>query len=130
MTNATGTADWRKLLDLANSGELTLDPEIGKDLDAKCERYLDDLDRVRTSTRSIQYVAGFGGMPSGPILESKFTSKVNGADSSIHRAIATHIDQVGLMRQVFAKAIENYRSVDQSTAQRFAELPVDGQDGR
>ncbi|WP_433662863.1 hypothetical protein ACQPW1_12390 [Nocardia sp. CA-128927] len=126
---AGGTEEWQRLLDSANAGELQLSPDIGKDLDAKCQTYLDDLDDIRTSTYRVRTVAGFGTMPSGPILEHKFQQKANGGDSSIDASIQTHIEEVQLMRQVFAKAIANYQAVDESNSQKIAAIDVPGEGG-
>ncbi|PXX59876.1 hypothetical protein DFR70_111263 [Nocardia tenerifensis] len=124
MESAAGQSNWRQLLDRANAGELKLSPEVGKDLDAKCEAYLDDLDGIRDSTRQIQQLSGFGGMPSGPILERKFSLKGRDGDTSLQGSLETHIEEVLLMRQVFAKAIENYHAVDAANRQDIAALHV------
>ncbi|MFF3226206.1 hypothetical protein ACFYV7_25655 [Nocardia suismassiliense] len=124
-----GTSEWQKLLDSANAGELKLSPDVGKDLDAKCQTYLDDLDDIRSSTYRVRTVAGFGTMPSGPVLEHKFQQKGDGGDSSIDTSIKTHIEEVQLMRQVFAKAMANYQSVDVSNSQNLAAINVLGEDG-
>ncbi|WP_405161693.1 hypothetical protein OG203_36040 [Nocardia sp. NBC_01499] len=129
MAAAEGKADWQKLLDSANAGELQLSPDVGKDLDAKCQTYLDDLDDIRKSTFRVRTVAGFGAMPSGPILEHKFQQKATGGDTSIDTSIQTHIEEVQLMRQVFAKAIANYQAVDESNSQKIAAIDVPGEGG-
>lgn len=119
---AGGVTEWQKLLDSANAGELQLSPDVGKDLDAKCQTYLDDLDDIRASTYRVRTVAGFGTMPSGPILEQKFQHKAVGGDSSIDTSLQTHIEEVKLMRQVFAKAMANYQAVDESNSQKLATI--------
>ncbi|MEU7141304.1 hypothetical protein ABZ942_17755 [Nocardia sp. NPDC046473] len=126
MASAAQPSDWRQLLDRANAGELVLRPEVGKDLDAKCEAYLDGLDDVRDSTRSIQYLSGFGGMPSGPILERKFSLKGTGGDTSLEASLETHVEEVKLMRQVFAQAMANYSAVDESNRQDIAAINIPG----
>ncbi|MFI6172566.1 hypothetical protein ACIBCN_37715 [Nocardia sp. NPDC051052] len=126
---AEGTAEWQRLLDSANAGELRLSPDVGKDLDAKCQTYLDDLDDIRTSAYRVRTVAGFGTMPSGPILETKFQQKAKGGDTSVDASLQTHIEEVQLMRQVFAKAMANYQTVDESNSQKIAAINVPGEDG-
>ncbi|WP_378738560.1 hypothetical protein [Nocardia brasiliensis] len=126
---ADGVAEWQRLLDSANAGELRLSPEVGKDLDARCQTYLDDLDDIRSSTYRVRAVAGFGTMPSGPILENKFQQKAKSGDNSIDASIQTHIEEVQLMRQVFAKAMANYQSVDESNSQKIAAIDVPGEGG-
>lgn len=127
--DSSGSSDWRQLLDRANAGELRLSPEVGKDLDAKCEAYLDDLDNIRDSTRVVQNLSGFGGMPSGPVLEQKFSLKGKGGDTSLQSSLETHIEEVQLMRQVFAQAMANYQSVDESNSQKIATIDVPGEGG-
>ncbi|MEU7216786.1 hypothetical protein [Nocardia iowensis] len=102
---------------------------MGKDLDAKCEAYLEDLDDIRSSTRGVQWATGFGGMPSGPILERKFALKGRGGDTSLESSLETHIEEVQLMRQVFAQAVANYQSVDESNSQKIAAIDVPGEGG-
>ncbi|MFC9436514.1 hypothetical protein [Nocardia sp. NPDC057030] len=129
MDSAAQPSDWRQLLDRANAGELRLSPEVGKDLDAKCETYLDDLDDIRGSMRGLSWATGFGGMPSGPVLEQKFALKGRGGDTSLESSLETHIDEVKLMRQVFAQAMANYRAVDESNSQQIPTLDAPGKDG-
>ncbi|MFI6046587.1 hypothetical protein ACIA8C_33555 [Nocardia sp. NPDC051321] len=117
-------AEWQMLLDQANAGELALSPDVGKELDAKCQAYLDGLDDVRDMTKLNILVGGFGTMPSGPILEHKFQMKGKG-EKSIDVSIQTHIEEVQVMRQVFAKAMANYQAVDESNSQKIAAIAVD-----
>ncbi|WP_194837538.1 hypothetical protein [Nocardia sp. XZ_19_369] len=125
---AEGVSEWQNLLDRANAGELALSPDVGRELDAKCEAYLEGLDDVRAMTKFTILVGGFGTMPSGPILEQKFQVKGKG-ENSIDASIQTHIEEVQLMRQVFAKAIANYQAVDEATAVNIAALDVPGKGG-
>ncbi|WP_159080189.1 hypothetical protein [Nocardia suismassiliense] len=124
-----GAQDWQKLLDLANAGELSLDPEVGKNLDTQCQTYLDGLDDLRDMRLEVDHVTGFGAMPSGPILEQKFSLKAAGGGTSIEGSLQTHMEEVQLMRQVFAKAIANYHAVDEATGQKIAAIDVPGEGG-
>ncbi|MFB8277019.1 hypothetical protein [Nocardia colli] len=119
---------WQGLLERANAGELALSPDVGKELDAKCQAYLDGLDDVRDMTKLNILIGGFGTLPSGPILEHKFQTKGKG-EKSIDASIQTHIEEVQLMRQVFAKAMANYHAVDESNRQRIAAIDVPGEGG-
>ncbi|MEV6557744.1 hypothetical protein AB0M22_18670 [Nocardia sp. NPDC051756] len=112
---------WQGLLERANAGELALSPDVGKELDAKCQAYLDGLDDVRDMTKLNILIGGFGTMPSGPILEHKFQTKGKG-EKSIDTSIQTHIEEVQVMRQVFAKAMANYQAVDESNSQKLATI--------
>ncbi|WP_157128781.1 hypothetical protein [Nocardia amamiensis] len=115
---------WQELLASANVGELSLDPDIGNGLAQDCDRNIDNLEGVLQLTRNIETVTGFGGFPSGKVLEEKFTLKGSTGSDSIQNRIREHIDEVKLMREVFVKAIENFRSVDQSNSDKIAGIDI------
>lgn len=117
-----GVQEWQKLLGQANAGELSLSPEVGKNLDAQCQAYLDGLDDVRDLRLQVDHVTGFGTMPSGPILEQKFSQKAVGGNTSVEGSLQSHLEEVQLMRQVFAKAIANYQAVDESNRQKLTDI--------
>ncbi|KIA64551.1 hypothetical protein [Nocardia vulneris] len=110
---------WRELLEAANAGELTLDESVGVGLAQDCDRNIENLRDLLQLSRNVATVAGFGGFPSGQVLEDKFTSKGSTGVDSIQNRIREHIDEVTLMKEVFAKAMANYRAVDQSRADQL-----------
>ncbi|WP_433575364.1 hypothetical protein [Nocardia brasiliensis] len=110
---------WQSLLVSANAGELVLDPQVGDGLAQECDRNLDALRDILTVTRDVETIAGFGGFPSGQVLEQKFTAKGSTGPDAIKNRIKEHIDEITLMKEVFAKAMANYRSVDQSRADQL-----------
>ncbi|MFF3223689.1 hypothetical protein ACFYV7_12930 [Nocardia suismassiliense] len=114
------SSHWQGLLNSANAGELVLDPAVGNGLAQDCDRNLANLESILEMTRDVGYVTGFGGFPSGEVLQAKFSLKGSTGEDSIQNRIKEHIDEVMLMKQVFAKAIENYHSVDQSNANNLA----------
>ncbi|MGX1772341.1 hypothetical protein ACWIGW_09515 [Nocardia brasiliensis] len=113
------TSTWRALLDAANAGELILDENVGAGLAQDCDRNIENLQDILRSTRTVEVVTGFGGFPSGQILEQKFTTKGSTGPDAIKNRIKEHIDEITLMKEVFAKAMANYRSVDQSRADQL-----------
>ncbi|WP_135231955.1 hypothetical protein [Nocardia sp. CS682] len=114
------SSHWQGLLNSANAGELVLDPAVGNGLAQDCDRNLANLESILEMTQDVGYVTGFGGFPSGEVLQAKFTLKGSTGEDSIQNRIKEHINEVMLMKQVFAKAIENYHSVDQSNAANLA----------
>ncbi|MGK8555650.1 hypothetical protein [Nocardia gipuzkoensis] len=117
-------SNWQALRDSANSGELLLDESIGNGLAQDCDRHLDNLRDILAMTQDVAIISGFGGFPSGRVLEEKFTSKGSTGVDSIRNRIREHIDEVMLMKQVFEKAIENFRSVDQSNSDKIAGIDI------
>ncbi|MEU2035757.1 hypothetical protein [Nocardia amamiensis] len=115
---------WQELLGSANSGELFLDENVGRGLAQDCDRHIENLRDVLRLTLDIEYVTGFGGFPSGKVLEDKFTLKGSSGADSIQTRIKEHIDEVMLMKEVFEKAIENFRSVDQSNSDKIAGIDI------
>ncbi|NEW38695.1 hypothetical protein GV794_28000 [Nocardia cyriacigeorgica] len=109
---------WRSLLDQANAGQVTLDPEVGKGLNLVCENYLLKLDEAYDKVKHVSDVDGFGTFPSGTALKEKFTLKASGTDQSLNAVILEHIETVKLIQQVVAKSIANLTETDQGTGQQ------------
>ncbi|NEW27943.1 hypothetical protein [Nocardia cyriacigeorgica] len=116
---------WRNLLSQAESGELTLDPDVGANLDAVCQTYLDKLDDVLLKARNVANVEGFGSFPSGEALREKFSFKGSGTTQSIDAVLLEHVETVNLIRQVVAKSIENLKATDQATGQQVTKTGQD-----
>ncbi|MBF6413530.1 hypothetical protein [Nocardia cyriacigeorgica] len=116
---------WRQLLDQANSGELTLDRDVGAGLDQVCNDYLDKLDSILRTAGRVARVEGFGTFPSGDALTDKFSLKGSGDPQSIDAVILEHIETVKLIQQVVAKSIANLNETDQGTGQRVTQAGQD-----
>nr|WP_081514138.1 hypothetical protein [Nocardia donostiensis] len=117
--------EWRRLLDHANAGELTLDPDVGNGLDKVCTDYLDHLDELLKTALTVREVDGFGPFPSGQALKEKFSQKGSGTPQSIDAILLEHIETVKLIRQVVAKSIANAQAVDESTGQAITNIGPD-----
>ncbi|WP_174184906.1 hypothetical protein [Nocardia barduliensis] len=115
-------AEWRRLLDQANAGELMLHPDVGRGLDTACDNYLDRLDGIMRMTDRIIEVTGFGPFPSGVVLQEKFRLKSSGTDQSLDAVLMQHIDAVKIAKQVVAKAIANFVELDRTRADQFTGL--------
>lgn len=115
-------ARWRQVLDQANAGELTLDPDVGVGLRKVCNVYLAKLGDISELSRQVQDLTGFGKFESGEALEKKFSAKAAGTDQSFNAIIKQHIDVVKLAQQVVEKAISNFKEQNQDWASRFGDL--------
>ncbi|WP_328407030.1 hypothetical protein [Nocardia sp. NBC_00403] len=117
-------AEWRTVLDLANAGEISLDPEVGKGLDKICDDYLDRLGNILEIVGTVQHVTGFGPFPSSLALEEKFKLKATGTDQSIDTVLQQHIDTVKMAKEVVAKAISNFVEIDQTRADQLTGVDI------
>lgn len=113
--------EWRRLLDHANAGELTLDPDAGSGLEQACDDYLAELDTIYMQVDRVAVVDGFGPFPSGQALKSKFSAKGSGTPQSIDAIIREHIETVKLIKQVVAKSIANAKDADQENSQQITQ---------
>lgn len=113
--------EWRRLLDRANAGELTLAPDAASSLGKVCDTYLDKLDSILREATRVSRVEGFGPFPSGQALQQKFSLKGTGTPQSIDAIIKEHIETVKLIKQVVAKSIANAEAVDQENSQRIVD---------
>ncbi|MEV4129247.1 hypothetical protein [Nocardia sp. NPDC049707] len=122
MINGVDPNEWTKLLDKANAGELSLDPEVGKGLDKVCDDHLDRLNTVLDKIGVIADISGFGSFNSGKILEKKFSETAAGSDRSLDTVIKQHIDSVETVKQVVAQAIANFVAQDEYHAHQFKQV--------
>ncbi|QIS08812.1 hypothetical protein [Nocardia arthritidis] len=120
MSTGQDPAGWRRVLELAKSGEIKLDPAIGKGLDKVCDDYLEKLGTVLTQIKFLADVSGFGPLPSGQALQEKFKVKASGTDASLEAVIKQHIEAVQLAKEAVTQAIANITGVDQATADKFS----------
>lgn len=121
MQSGVDPAEWRRLLDHANAGELALDPEIGKGLDQVCDNYLDRLDVLLSAVSGVKDITGFGTFGSGQVLQQRFRLKASGSDQSMEVALQQHIDAVKVAKQVVAKAISNFVEADHQHGAQITE---------
>ncbi|KZM74651.1 hypothetical protein [Nocardia terpenica] len=113
-------AEWQRLLGQANSGHLSLDPEIGKGLDQVCDDYLNRLNGIMKSADRLRVLGGFGTFQSGKDLEKKFREKATGSDQSLNAILQQHMDVVKTAKEVVAKAIANFVEQDRQNSDRIS----------
>ncbi|MEV4239614.1 hypothetical protein AB0J47_31035 [Nocardia sp. NPDC049737] len=122
MISGIDPSEWKRLLDSANAGELSIDPEVGKGLDQVCDDHIDRLRTVLEKIDVISRVTGFGTFDSSQILEKKFSETASGTDRSLDTVIKQHIDSVETVKQVVAQAIANFVAQDQHRAYQFGQV--------
>lgn len=122
MINGVDPNEWKQLLGRANAGELSLDPEVGKNLDKVCDDQIDRLNAVLDRINDVRNVTGFGTFDSGKILEKKFSETASGTDRSLDVVVKQHIDSIDTVKQVVAKAIANFVAQDQDHASQFEQV--------
>lgn len=106
---------WNQLLTQANAGELSLDPEVGRDLDRACDDHISRLEEVFLSVERVARVSGFGSFDSSTILENKFALTASGGDRALDTVLRQHIEAVQTAKEVVAKAIANFVAQDEAT---------------
>lgn len=119
-------AQWNQLLVQAEAGQLSLDPEVGKDLDRVCDDHLDRLEEVFEQVAIVSAISGFGEFNSSKALERKFSLTASGGDRPLDEALKQHIATVKTAKDVVAKAIANFVAQDQSTG---AQITAAGEPG-
>lgn len=112
--------EWSQLLAQAEAGELSLDPEVGKDLDRVCDDHLDNLEEILGKIGTVNFISGFGTFNSGITLEKKFSLTASGGDRALDIVIQQHIDSVMTAKEVVAKAIANFVAQDEATGAKIS----------
>jgi|SRR5690606_29148423 len=117
---------WQTFKQQGIDGTFTLDEGIGSALAARCETLLTSLDGMLKDASDLEFLSGYGGLPSAQQLQQKFQQKaVGGAthdpdDNAISR-IKLHIEIVTTMRDAYLAAIGQLQNVDESNSQQMNE---------
>ncbi|MFD3594652.1 hypothetical protein ACFWU5_18175 [Nocardia sp. NPDC058640] len=122
MLQSIDPGEWNRLLVQAEAGQLSLDPEIGKDLDRVCDDHLDRLDEVFAQIDLVRNLSGFGSFDSSKALERKFSLTASGGDRPLDEVLKKHIEAVKTAKEVVATAIANFRAQDDEAAARIAAI--------
>ncbi|KAF0845773.1 hypothetical protein [Nocardia caishijiensis] len=112
--------EWNQLLAQAESGQLSLDPEIGKGLDQACDYHLDRLEEIYAQVDQIRNITGFGSFNSSQTLERKFSMTASGGDRPLDEVLKKHIEVVQTAKEVVAKAIANFVAQDQAAGDQIS----------
>ncbi|NEW58593.1 hypothetical protein GV794_23535 [Nocardia cyriacigeorgica] len=117
---------WQGLKQQAIDGTLRMEEGIGEELRSACEQYLTKLRDLRDEAKSLNHLAGYGGLPSALHLRDKFQAKAvaGRADDSSDSAVARlteHITIAELMRDTYSAAIGQLQQTDQNTGQQLGQ---------
>ncbi|WP_280501289.1 hypothetical protein [Nocardia farcinica] len=102
-----------------------LDEGVGSAIATQCDTLLDALYRMRLDARALEFLSGYGGLPSAQQLQQKFQQKAVGGgahdpnDNAISR-LNQHIEIVETMRDAYLAAIGRLRDTDQSNSQQMS----------
>ncbi|MBF6263246.1 hypothetical protein IU443_25000 [Nocardia farcinica] len=116
---------WRALKEQGINGQFKMDTEIGNALSDRCEQLRLALEDIRSDIVQLEYLSGYGGLPSANDLRVKFQQKaVGGAPHDPHDNALSRIDQhieiVTTMRDAYLAAIGKLEAVDQATGRSLA----------
>ncbi|GGK38619.1 hypothetical protein [Nocardia camponoti] len=113
-------SEWKNLQVRADAGELALSPDVGNELSRACDDHIKHLEICLQRIAVIENITGFGGFPSGAVLESKFSLTASGGERSLEDTINAHIEAATTAKAVVTKAIQNYQTLDEYSAVRIA----------
>jgi hypothetical protein len=110
---------WQQLKQQAIDGDLRMEEGIGEALRAACETYLDKLESLKTDASRLDYLSGYGGLPSALHLRDKFQAKAvagrdDDPDDSAVKRLEKHIEIAQLMHDTYAAAIGRLQTTDQT----------------
>ncbi|MEV6359917.1 hypothetical protein [Nocardia asteroides] len=114
--------EWQRLDTEAASGQLTLNPGVGRNLAQVCDDHITALEDVLSAIRNVEKITGFGSFNSSRILENKFSLTAAGGDRSLDETIRKHIDAVTAAKEAVLKAIANFEDQDTDNAGQFTGL--------
>ncbi|WP_328391461.1 hypothetical protein [Nocardia sp. NBC_00416] len=107
---------WQGLKNQAENGGLKMDPDIGSNLAARCDVFLDRLDGMLLTCDDLKLVDGFGTLRSATSLQDKFAKIAMSKTDSAANRLKTAIDIVTLMKQTFELSARRVEETDQSTS--------------
>jgi hypothetical protein len=107
---------WQGLKQQAVNGELNMEEGAGAALALECETLLDNLRRRKQDAEALQYLSGYGGLPSALDMKAKFEKVAVGEDGAVSR-LSDLIEIVTLMRDTYAAAIGKLGETDEQTSQ-------------
>ena len=116
---------WQDFKQQGIDGQFELDENIGAEMAKHCKTLLDALYLLRGDADRLQYLSGYGGLPSALALRQKFEQKAVGGgphdpnDNAVTR-INQHIEIVQTMHDAYLAAIGQLQSVDQSNSQQMS----------
>ncbi|EME22392.1 hypothetical protein [Rhodococcus triatomae] len=116
---------WAALTSEVSAGSLYLEPGTAAKCADHCTTLLAKLAKLKDRAYGLQYVEGFGTLPSGVAVARKFSLAAVGGDYSMVDALADHIAEVEAMRNMFLQIEAHYAAAEQHNEQKFAAIAPD-----
>ncbi|MET8776776.1 hypothetical protein ABZV58_17375 [Nocardia sp. NPDC004654] len=114
-------AHWQTLKQQAESGELRMDPEIGRELAGHAEQMGKKLDGLVRQAGFLAYVSGFGTLASAVALKDKFALKASDGNDAAVLRLKQSIEVLTLMKQTYELAAKTMSETDQANAQQLSQ---------
>ena len=107
---------WVAVGESVDSGDLYLEEDAAIKCAQHCRDLVSKLEELKVRAFGLGEVHGFGTLPSGIALATKFSKKAVGGDYSLVDALTDHIAEVQAMQAVFEKIQARYGATEQSNA--------------
>ncbi len=118
------TTSTRAFNTLANSGQVTLDPETGERLIKALDSHIDEIDSCvsRAGSSPLGRFAPLGANPVSNTMREIFSRKANGEAESFMDVLTAYRTAIGETRQAVSTAITNFQRVDADHAVKFTKI--------
>ncbi|MFD4180354.1 hypothetical protein [Rhodococcus sp. NPDC058514] len=108
-----GRLGWEAVGASVAAGDLYLEPGVASRCAKRCAEFAAELRALRDEAKALGRVDGFGPLPSGVALATKFAKKAVGGDYSMVDAIGDHIVEVERMQATFEQIEAMYGASEQ-----------------
>lgn len=115
------SVQWKTFKQQAESGELRMDTEIGRELASHAEKMAKALDVLVSHAQSLSYMTGFGTLPSAQALQGKFSRKALDGDDAATTRLKQSIEVLNLMKETYELAAKTLSETDQANAQQLSQ---------
>lgn len=115
-------SQWERFGMEVDSGTFSLEPDVARGVLAACDEYRELLVDLKPRAENLQYVDGFGTLPSGQALRDKFSRKAVGGPDALVDVLVSHIAVIDEMRALFTKCIAAAQNQDSANASSLQNL--------
>lgn len=112
---------WRNMKQQAINGEFKIEEDLGQAIADVASQYITDLEAQKFEAGRLQYLSGWGGLPSAQAIQQKLQLKAvaggpDDPDDSAVKRLDQHISIARDQRDTFLAAIGKLQTVDQQNA--------------
>ncbi|MEV0340868.1 hypothetical protein AB0H49_17760 [Nocardia sp. NPDC050713] len=119
------SVQWKNLKQQAESGQLHMDGDIGRELAGHAEKMGKALDRLTEQAAWLAYLSGFGTLGSAKALQGKFALKAQDGDDAAVTRLKQSAEVLTLMKETYELAAKSLTETDQTNAQQLAQQGQD-----